>query len=185
MIYGNPEVTSGGQALKYYASVRWVHRTAHWQLILLSCTWGPLLRPLTLSRALAMNQSVAAATTPARAHRTARRSTAQTQPGLPLPSPLALQAGGAHQGEDFGWDTGPDWHPRQVSAHKRALCHAMPCHAVLCCAAAWHGAAWRAGMLCGARPASLCCSRLSPPCTACIGIAHTFAPFPPLAAGPL
>jgi recombination protein RecA len=25
VIYGNPEVTSGGQALKYYASVRWVH----------------------------------------------------------------------------------------------------------------------------------------------------------------
>ena len=38
MIYGNPEVTSGGQALKYYASVRWVHRTARWQLILQGCT---------------------------------------------------------------------------------------------------------------------------------------------------
>ena len=27
VIYGNPEVTSGGQALKYYASVRWVDAT--------------------------------------------------------------------------------------------------------------------------------------------------------------
>ena len=198
MIYGNPEVTSGGQALKYYASVRWVHRTARWQLILQGCTsaLGHSAPPTHLAqlcqdeRCQSHRQRLLQPLQPGHTGQPAAQPHKHNL-GCPCPPPLALQAGGAHQREDFGGDAGPDRHPRQVSAHQRALCRAVLCCAVLCCAAAWPGPACCAGMLCWHAVRS---STLHPLLLARVSL-HTALPaaawhtppppFPPLAAGPL